>query len=82
MPLDWKTFGHAIRAFSGLSGKGNGAAKGKEHPAQKDAPESPESPLLAKVRLRLKESKISEVEFLAILRAAQIPEAQSATSFD
>jgi AAA domain-containing protein len=27
MPLDWKTFGDAIRAFYGLSGKGNGAAK-------------------------------------------------------
>ena len=28
MPLDWKTFGDAIRAFYGLPAKGNGAAKG------------------------------------------------------
>jgi len=37
---------------------------------------------LAKVRTRLEESKISEPEFLDILRAAQIPEAQSATSLE
>src|SRR5215472_18230020 len=49
MPLDWKTFGDAIRAFYGLSGKGNGTAKGKEQPAQKDAPNAAERPLLAKV---------------------------------
>jgi hypothetical protein len=35
---------------------------------------------LAQVRERLEQSKISEPEFLDILRAAQIPEAQSATS--
>jgi hypothetical protein len=77
MPLDWKTFGDAIRAFYGLDGKGNGAAKDKKHPAQKDAPQSPERPLLAKVRERLVQSKISEPEFLDVLKAAQIPEAQS-----
>ena len=35
---------------------------------------------MAKVREGLEQSKISESEFLDILRAAQIPEAQSATS--
>src|SRR5262245_65386690 len=39
-----------------------------------------ESPLLAKVRTRLEESKISESEFLDILRCAQIAEAESASS--
>ena len=37
---------------------------------------------MAKVRKRLEESKISEPEFLDILKAAQIPEAQSATSLE
>ena len=37
---------------------------------------------MAKVRARLEESKISESEFLDILRAAQIPEAQSAASLE
>src|SRR6516164_4825821 len=83
MPLDWKTFGDAIRAFYGLNSKGNGAAKDKKQPAQKDAPQSPERPLLAKVREQLKQSKISEPEFLDILKVAQIPEAQSeATSLE
>jgi hypothetical protein len=36
--------------------------------------------LLAKVRSRLEQSRISEDEFLSILRTAQITEAQSATS--
>jgi len=80
MPLDWKTFGDAIRAFYGLCGKGNGEAKGKSQPKEKPAQNDPERPLLAKLRARLDESKISESEFLDILRAAQIPEAQSATS--
>jgi hypothetical protein len=83
MPLDWKTLGDAIRAFYGLHSKGNGAAKDKKYPAQKDAPQSPERPLLAKVRKQLKQSKISEAEFLDILKAAQIPEAQNeATSLE
>jgi hypothetical protein len=73
MPLDWKTFGDAIRAFYGLNAKGNGAAKDKKHPAQKEVPQSPERPLLAKVREQLMQSKISEPEFLDILKAAQIP---------
>src|SRR6516164_2281003 len=62
LPLDWKVFGDAIRTFYGLKDKGNGAAKGKEQPARKDAPQSSESPLLAKVRERLEQSKISELE--------------------
>jgi hypothetical protein len=80
LPLDWKVFGDAIRTFYGLKDKGNGAAKGKEQPARKDAPQSSESPLLAKVRERLEQSKISELEFLDILRTAQIAEANGASS--
>jgi len=80
MALDWKTFGEAIRAFYGLSGKGDGGAKGKVAPADKVAQNGPENPLLAQVRARLEESKISEPEFLDILRAAQIAEAKSASS--
>jgi hypothetical protein len=38
--------------------------------------------LLVKVRERLGLSRISEPEFLDILKVAQIPEAQSATSLD
>src|SRR5262249_52072228 len=75
LPLDWKTFGDAIRAFYGLKAKESGTSKGETTPAKKDAPESSESPLLAKVRARLEESKISEEEFLGILRCAQIAEA-------
>jgi hypothetical protein len=83
MPLDWKTFGDAIRTFYGLHAKGSGAGKDKKHPAQKDAPQSPERPLLAKMREQLNQSKISELEFPDILKAAQIPEAQSeATSLE
>src|SRR6516164_6238738 len=78
MPLDWKMFGDAIRAFYGLKDKGNSAAKGGEQPAKREPKnESPKSaptgqqpepqsvsegPLLAKVRVRLEESKISEPE--------------------
>jgi len=82
MPLDWKTFGKAIRAFYGLKDKGNGAPKEKSQPTEKPAQNGQERSLLAKVRTRLEESKISEPEFLDILRAAQIPEAQSATSLE
>src|SRR5262245_32601125 len=44
LPLDWKVFGDAIRAFYGFPVKGNSSAKVKEPPAQKDAPESLERP--------------------------------------
>jgi hypothetical protein len=96
MPLDWKSFGDAIRGFYGLKDKGNSAAKGGEQPAKREPKnESPKSapteqqpepqsvsegPLLAKVRVRLEESKISEPEFLDILRCAQIAEAAAASS--
>jgi len=80
MPLDWKTFGDAIRAFYGLPAKGNGAAKEMSQPTEKRVQNDQERPLLVQVRERLEQSKISEPEFLDILRAAQIPEAQSATS--
>ena len=82
MALNWKTFGDAIRAFYGLKDKGNGAANGEVALAEKGVQNSSENPLLAKVRTRLEESKISEPEFLDILKAAQIPEAQSATSLE
>jgi hypothetical protein len=47
MPLDWKTFGDAIRAFYGLKDRGNGAPKGETAPGKKDAQNGSESPLLA-----------------------------------
>jgi hypothetical protein len=77
MPLDWKTFGDAIRMFYGLNGKGKGAAKAKEPAALGHVQNGKERPLLAKVREQLEHSKVSEPEFLDILKAAQIPEAQS-----
>jgi hypothetical protein len=80
MVLDWKTFGDAIRSFYGLPVKGNGGSKEKSQPAEKPAQNGLQSPLLAKVRERLEESKISEPEFLDILRTAQIAEANGATS--
>jgi hypothetical protein len=45
MALDWKTFGDAIKAFYGLNGKSNGAAKsehelGKAEPKNDAAPEA------------------------------------------
>jgi hypothetical protein len=80
LPLDWKTFGDAIRAFYGLSDKGNGATKEKSQPIDKTAQDGQERPLLAQVRARLIESQISEPEFLEILRMAQIAEAQSGSS--
>jgi hypothetical protein len=95
MPLDWKTFGDAIRAFYGLNGKGNSVAKREAEPETKPKNESgkpaaaeqepepqnrSENPVLGKVRTRLEESKISEPEFLDILRCAQIAEAKGAAS--
>ena len=82
MRLDWKTFGDGIRAFYGLKDKKNGTAKGEVAREEKSAQNDQERPLLVKVRERLEESKISEPEFLDILRAAQIPEAQSTTSLE
>src|SRR5262245_38260062 len=82
MPLDWKTFGDAIRAFYGLKDKTNGSSKENGQPTPKAAQNGLQRPLLAQVRERLEESKISEPEFLDILRAAQIPEAQNATTLE
>jgi hypothetical protein len=47
LPLDWKVFGDAIRAFYGLSGKGNGSAKGKVVPEEKPAQDDQERPPVA-----------------------------------
>jgi len=95
LPLDWKVFGDAIRAFYGLNGKGNGTAKREAQPETKPKNEAlkpaaadqqpepqngSESSVLANVRTRLEESKISEPEFLDILRSAQIAEAKGASS--
>jgi hypothetical protein len=44
LPLDWKTFGDTIRAFYGLSGKGNGASKGKVAPEDNSAQNGQERP--------------------------------------
>jgi hypothetical protein len=52
-------------------------AKENIQPAVKDVQNGQERPLLAKVRERLEQSNLSEPEFLDILKAAQIPEAQS-----
>jgi hypothetical protein len=61
--------GRAIRAFYGLNNKGNSTpGSGRLR-----------SSLLAKVRTRLEENKISEPEFLDILRCAQISEAAGAS---
>src|SRR5262245_61867330 len=109
MPLDWKTFGDAIRAFYGLKAKENGTSKSETAPGKKDAQNGSESPLLAhgdgnenaqsalssqsaqldlppainsknllqKVRLRLGASRISESEFLDVLKFSRIAEAQN-----
>jgi hypothetical protein len=112
MPLDWKTFGDAIRAFYGLA-KGDGAAKGERAATNKDGHGPSVEPgngtgedstvqadlsrqgvqpdpspalngknLLQKVRLRLVGSKISEPEFLDVLKFSRIPEAQNLIALD
>jgi AAA domain len=84
MPLDWKMFGAAVRAFYGLKENGNG-----NRPASATVTESalsvpmngkPESETLVKVRQLMDSAKISESEFIAILQVAQIPEALIASS--
>jgi len=78
MPLDWKTFGDAIRAFYGIKENGSGNAR----PAQEPAPEQPlpQSEALAKIRKMLELVKMSEAQMIAVLNAAQIKEARDATS--
>src|SRR5215472_1726314 len=41
IPLDWKTFGDAIRSFYGLPSKGNGTTKGEVSAAGQSRPERP-----------------------------------------
>jgi hypothetical protein len=78
MPLDWKTFGDAIRTFYGIKENGNGKAK----PAEAQTPEPPLSSSEALVRIRkmLEFVKMSETEMIAVLKASQIKEARDATS--
>lgn len=79
MPLDWRAFGDAIRMFYGLNG--NGKPEKTENPVAPTATNgTPESELLSKVRQLMEKAKITEAEFIAVLQAAQIPEALSATS--
>src|SRR6516162_9733210 len=47
MPLDWKTFGEAIRAFYGLKDKGDNAGKGKVAPTPENAQDGQERALSA-----------------------------------
>jgi hypothetical protein len=84
MALDWKTFGDAIRSFYGLKENGNGklpaSAMVEESTLSVPTHGKPESKALVKVRQLMESAKISEPEFLAVLQAAQIPEALSASS--
>src|SRR5262249_50599072 len=80
---------------NGVNGRGSEEAKREAEPETKPKNEAlkaaaaeqqpepqngSESPVLAKVRTRLEESKISEPEFLDILRCAQIAEATGAST--
>jgi AAA domain-containing protein len=78
MPLDWKSFGDAIRAFYGIKENGSGNAK----PAQELATKQPlpQSEALAKIKKMLEFAKMSEAEIIAVLKAAQIKEARDAKS--
>ena len=71
MPLDWKAFGAAVRAFYGLKENSNG-----KRPVSATVTESalsvpiigkPESEALIKVRHLMESAKISEPEFIAVL---------------
>jgi hypothetical protein len=84
MPLDWKTFGAAVRAFYGLKENGNGKRLASATVAE-SAHSVPingkhDSEVLVKVRQLMESAKISEPEFIAVLQVAQIPEALSASS--
>jgi hypothetical protein len=78
MPLDWKTFGDAIRAFYGIKENGSGNAKPREEQTQ-EQPVNP-SEALAKIRTMLELVKMSEAQMIAVLKAAQIKEALGAKS--
>jgi AAA domain-containing protein len=78
MPLDWKSFGDAIKAFYGIKENGSGNAKG----TQEQVPEQPlpQSEALAKIKKMLEFAKMSEAEIIAVLKAAQIKEARNIKS--
>jgi hypothetical protein len=76
MPLDWKTFGEAIRAFYGLEKNGNG----KTPPAEDPAPIVGSKEALFQIRKMLEIARMSETEVIAVLKAAQIKEARDAKS--
>jgi AAA domain len=81
MPLDWKTFGDAIRAFYGIKENNNGKAEqatkqASEHlVAQSSEQPVPQSEALTKIRKMLEFAKMSEAEMIAVLKASQIKEA-------
>jgi hypothetical protein len=77
MPLDWKAFGAAVRAFYGLKENGNSKSANTEPAA---AVTTSESKALTEVRQLLKASRITDAEMLDVLRAAQLPEAKVAHS--
>jgi hypothetical protein len=58
----------------------NSAGKGDTEADDKSASDGQERPLLVKLHARLDKSKVSELEFIDILRMAQISEAVNATS--
>jgi hypothetical protein len=78
MPLDWKTFGDAIRAFYGI--KENGSSNGKQAHGQMPEPLINPSEALAQIRKMLEFAKMSEAEVIAVLKASQIKGARDATS--
>jgi AAA domain len=82
MPLDWKTFGDAIRAFYGIKEKDNGKAEqsSKEPFPQSSEQFLPQSEALTKIRKMLEFVKMSETQMIAVLKAAQIKEALDAKS--
>ena len=76
MPLDWKNFGDAIRAFYGIKETGN------REQAQEQTPEQPLNPsgVLTQIRKMLELAKLSEAEVIAVLkgyRSRKLGEAKS-----
>jgi AAA domain-containing protein len=78
MPLDWKSFGDAIKAFYGI--KENGSGNAKEAEEQTLEQPLPQSETLAKIKKMLEFAKMSEAEIIAALKAAQIKEARNIKS--
>jgi hypothetical protein len=90
MPLDWKTFGDAIRAFYGLPSGRKNAPKVQTSAREPEQAMADSARLkqvsvqpgngassLEKVRQRLEQSGINETEFLDVLKAAQIQKAEN-----